>query len=85
VPQIKNLRIYPNPNDGLFYVEAEFERATKADLTLYDLLGNKLLQYKFAKASSLVESIDREDVEPGIYVLCLSTDYGVFSRKIVVN
>jgi endoglucanase len=85
IPQLQKFRIFPNPTDGIFWVEAEFSSTTPLKVSLNDLLGNILWDQYFDKSISFSERIDYKGCKPGIYFLSLSTDMGRFTRKVVVN
>jgi endoglucanase len=85
VPQLKQFRIFPNPSDHFFYVEAEFNVKTPVTLTIHDLKGITMASYSFDYTMSFNRRIDDLDGKPGIYLLTLSTDTGNLTRKVVVD
>lgn len=85
IPNLKRFSIYPNPNSGLFWVEAEFSRNTQATVAIYDLLGVERIRYRPDETLFLTQMIDYQDCTPGIYILSLSTEWGELSRKVVIN
>ncbi len=85
IPDLKRLRIFPNPNDGCFYVEAEFGAKTPVTFSIFDLFGNNLWNHSIDNSSSFSEQIDYLASRPGIYFLSLTTDLGSLTRKVIVN
>jgi endoglucanase len=85
IPNLMRFDIYPNPSQGCFFVEAEFDRRTSVDLSLYDLRGREMLNFDIGKTDTVNQRVIHRDLEPGVYVLCLSTEQGILSRKVVLN
>lgn len=84
IPQMKDLRIFPNPSNNYFLVEAEFCAQTPVDCTIFDLKGNTLFHYRVAGTLSFSKRIDSSGIKPGMYLLNLSTDSGHVTRKIIL-
>ena len=61
-----NLSVYPDPNDGEFTVDVRSSLGVTATITIYNLLGVKVLEAEFPanKATGL-----RLNVPPGVYYL----------------
>jgi hypothetical protein len=85
VPGLKRFHVYPNPSEGSFLVEAEFNKTTSVELSLYNLHGKRLLSYYVENTSVLAQRVSNQDFNTGIYILCLSTDSGIITRKVVLN
>jgi len=71
------ISIYPNPSDGTVFVESS-ENAVNS-YELYDLSGRRLVQ-KMCKATQFSISLPERS---GVYILLLSTDKGLVSKKVV--
>jgi hypothetical protein len=62
-PSDKNLKIYPNPSDGLFRIRSE---SVTEQLEVYDLMGNKI----FSSTPSMTKNtIDLSQFPDGIYLV----------------
>jgi hypothetical protein len=85
IPRFKQFRVFPNPSNGCFFVEAEFSSKTPVNLTIYDLFGNKLIHDSTEKSISYSKQIDDLAYKPGIYFLNLSTETGNLTRKVIIN
>ncbi|MCS7035651.1 MAG: M12 family metallo-peptidase [Saprospiraceae bacterium] len=77
-PEAKNqVRLYPNPNTGRFWVELAQPAAEALQISLYDLRGQVVWQQTCSDASGKVLwEIRLPDVPAGAYVL-----YGMNSRQ----
>jgi hypothetical protein len=84
IPGIKDLRIFPNPSNGNFFVEGEFIAGTSLIFSICDLLGNEMFNQSVERTISFSEHIVNPGWTPGIYILELSTESGRVTRKIVV-
>ncbi|NTV84089.1 MAG: carbohydrate-binding protein, partial [Bacteroidales bacterium] len=85
IPQLERLRIFPNPSNGIFFVEAEFSAMTAYTLTLSDLIGSEIYNSSSEKSSSFIQRIDHQAGKPGVYFLSLSTETGRLTRKVMIN
>ena len=74
--QIDTIKIYPNPTDGLLYIDANTESIIGA--TVFDILGKKVLQLQGNK-----QQVDISSLESGMYFLNLKTESGQFNQKII--
>lgn len=73
----KTISIYPNPaNDHLFI------NSTDAEVNVYDLNGNLLMENKTYKANT---SIDISNLSTGIYLVKINTPSGLITRRLIKN
>lgn len=81
--QIKTIEasIYPNPNNGNFFVEVK-NLNEELDVKLYTLLGNSVYQTKLSPQNSIIQL---NNLAKGIYFLQLSTKSSISTRKIIVD
>ena len=73
---IDTVKIYPNPTDGLLYIDANTESII--GITVFDVLGKKVLQLQGNK-----QQVDISTIESGMYFLRIATDRGEFVQKII--
>lgn len=74
--QIDTVKIYPNPTDGLLYIDANTESII--GITVFDILGKKVLQQ-----TGNIQQVDISTLESGMYFLRITTDRGEFVQKII--
>jgi hypothetical protein len=78
------IKVYPNPNNGIFTIEAELGRHTDVVLEIRDLLGRELMQSeRIEGTSSFRRNIDMTHLANGTYLLRLSGRDGVSVLRIV--
>ncbi len=67
--------VYPNPARNIINIESNNEIK---DVVVYNLLGQKIKQYH-----SAINTIDISDMAKGIYVINITTDKGVTTKKFI--
>jgi len=63
------MQIYPNPSDGLFYVELSEALESEVILELLNPLGKLILQQEFPPYTLIKEEYDLSDRPAGIYFI----------------
>lgn len=79
--------VFPNPNNGQFEVTFGLETGDDVSISLFDVQG-KLLYTKNCGALSVGNyrySIQLDDLESGMYLLTLSGEKGVTTKRIVIE
>ena len=74
----KEITIYPNPTNGLFYIEAN--TSDKINLDLYDVSG-KLL---FSKDLNNKSNLDVTNLANGIYYITIKTNSQAVNKKLII-
>lgn len=74
--QIDPIKIYPNPTDGLLYIDANNKSIIGA--TVFDILGKKVLQQ-----TGNIQQVDISTLESGMYFLRIATDRWESVQKII--
>ncbi|MEQ9438630.1 MAG: T9SS type A sorting domain-containing protein [Cyclobacteriaceae bacterium] len=73
----KKLKIYPNPSEGLFWIEGEFDR-----ITVLDLYGQRLFeQIKLSGKTAL----DLSGLPPGLYLVSAEHANNITTEKILIR
>ena len=73
----KFLKVYPNPNSGIFTIETQAN--TESQIKIYNLLGELV----YDVVSNGVSLIDISSFNSGTYVVQVIVDGNVYSRKII--
>ncbi|WP_291529402.1 T9SS type A sorting domain-containing protein [Bacteroides sp. UBA939] len=75
------ITIYPNPTRGVLRVDISgVEAFENAGISLYDLTGKQLRQWREVSGSNTIDISDRN---PGVYILQIAYNGNVSSWKII--
>lgn len=82
------MSVWPNPANGAMHIDYTLYAGTEVSMGLYDMLGHRVADIIDNKA--MQEGVhhlqtDVSGLEPGIYLLRLTTREGVVSRKLIVR
>ena len=67
--EIQSVKIYPNPNNGNFTIEAEFSTRTNANVYIFDLMGRLISVRKYNNVEILNQYVDIQSKSSGIYII----------------
>lgn len=80
-PDLKGLKIYPNPSSGNLYIEAEFlDRWYQAEIISSQ--GQTLIHQEIPQG---LNSLEFTDLKPGLFFIRLLGHQDTFVRKIIVH
>jgi len=80
------VRIYPNPTDGVLSLQTNALHAFRARVEVYDLSGKQLLRKVIEVGNgATVTTLDVNHLTNGSYMLVLHTDEGALSQSFVVG
>jgi PKD repeat protein len=85
-PSVLNMGIYPNPSNGEFFVRFENNTNSESQITITDILGNKVYAETFlSSVGTVTRSIKTESFAAGIYIVTLHIDDKTSNEKIVMS
>ncbi|MDT8414829.1 MAG: FG-GAP-like repeat-containing protein [Flavobacteriaceae bacterium] len=79
---LAQIKIFPNPVSDVLNLNIATGNFLEA-VQVYSALGQQILDLNFNNASNAV--INTKELSPGIYFLRISTQTGIFTRKIIKN
>jgi hypothetical protein len=80
-----HFQIFPNPNEGLFWVKAQFQQATLVQAEVYDLQGRKVWQALWhAEQGHLSELVNLRTQPEGVYLLWIRVNRSYLIQRIQV-
>lgn len=83
---IEGMTIFPNPNNGLFTLQADFVREEDATVSIYNLEGQLVYSISINNfVGRLNQNIDLGDISTGIYLVRLQSESSTFVKKLVLN
>jgi hypothetical protein len=84
--QKENVRIYPNPSNGILKVELNPNEKSMVRISVMDLLGQKVFEEKVSfEQGTQTEMIDLNILENGLYILKLESGNKVYNEKIILD
>lgn len=79
------VRIYPNPNNGIFNLEFLANYTSPLSVTLFDLTGKMVYQKNMQHSQKSILHIDTNDLPAGLYSVALKTDKEERTEKIIIE
>ena len=86
IPLLKDdlIKVYPNPNNGQFYVEYKLQETNQAYFIFTDISGKELWRKPFNGNKGVLTI--KEHIQPGIYLYQIVINNTIFdSNKIVIT
>ncbi len=84
--QISTVSIYPNPNQGSFWIEFEAEKNGNTEIMVHDIMGKTIFENTQPSQMGLNKiELKHPNLIPGIYVLKLKYNGAEQSKRLVVN
>ena len=81
---IYNLKVFPNPSQGVFLIEIFIPNTEKNSLEIFDLLGKKVKSVNIDKSIGLKTiSLDLTKMASGEYMLVFKNNANLIERKII--
>ena len=74
--------ICPNPNQGRFYLIAKLPSSKKCKLEIFDIQGSKVTVKMIRTGKT---GIDLQGIAPGIYLLRLTDNNNIITRKVIIE
>nr|NQU92239.1 T9SS type A sorting domain-containing protein [Bacteroidota bacterium] len=84
-PKNLDFKIFPNPIKTHFWLEFPEPIQKAFDITIFDLMGNKKFENHYPLAIYKYFTVDITCIEPGAYILMLTTASDKIFKKIIVN
>ncbi|NOY36863.1 MAG: T9SS type A sorting domain-containing protein [Chlorobi bacterium] len=82
---LSEIQIYPNPNEGKFYLVYKGEKESDLKLQLINLQGQVLFEKQFFSPGYLNEKLDLSFLSKGIYYLKITGKYGFEVRILIIQ
>lgn len=79
-----NVQLSPNPNTGIFNLQANFEASQTVDINIYNVFGQKVYT-EFIESANIASDIDVSDLANGTYIVQLSTDNGMHVERMSIQ
>lgn len=84
-PMHARINVYPNPNRGLFYVDAEDLPAPVTHLEVYAASGQLVRRVEIGDNWQPPYAVDLSGSSTGLYLLRVFTEAGIAQRRVIVG
>ena len=83
IEALQTFEVYPNPNDGQFYLQLEFEQREEITIEITNELGQTVQQF-FMDGNSILENIQLANISAGLYFISIKTEEGIAVKRLVI-
>lgn len=80
-----DMMLYPNPTIDVVNIEIDHQGAYTGAMTLYNLNGKPLQYLPIEGSDNVQELLDLQGLEDGVYLLKLSLNHIVYTKRLVVR
>jgi hypothetical protein len=85
IPTDIDFKLFPNPADKYFVVSFDLAVPQDIVMTLTDLSGIVMKEFKLQNISSVNEKIDVSRLSAGFYFLIIQTTGGTIIKKVIIE
>ncbi|MFH2095425.1 MAG: T9SS type A sorting domain-containing protein [Bacteroidota bacterium] len=78
------IKLFPNPNYGMFYLELYTPVEKDITVTVFDIGGKEYGQYDAGKTGNNLLKINMTELRTGVYFIRISTQEKNYCKKIVI-
>jgi hypothetical protein len=79
------IHIFPNPASSFITLDAKFSHLLgKLELSIFDLIGNKLITHEYSNLNLVNRSIDVSSLSAGQYILKMTMDNEVYNERFTI-
>lgn len=79
------LKIYPNPSDGKFFIFNELLASEPVYLHIFAVDGKEVFSSKYASGSTIFVDIKSQRLNPGVYLIKLIASRNTFHHNIILK
>ena len=79
----RDISIFPNPTTGFIYVS--FINEVTSKMSIQNILGEEIYTNNISTIGNVFEKVDLSNYSSGIYLLQLSSQYGIINQKIILE
>jgi len=79
------LSVFPNPNKGVFTIEAYLENPGDFTIEIYSLVGKRILVEAVVSKQWYRNDLNLTNINKGIYLIRLTSAYGSQTKKVIIQ
>jgi hypothetical protein len=81
-----DLKIYPNPSNGIFTIDVTLDKVMPAHVKIYNLNNNLIIDSKYDEGKDAYKfNFSLSGLIPGVYFVLVESQQGNQLRKIIIN
>ena len=81
-----NVRVYPNPNNGVFSITLNSDSTNDISVTIHSLLGQQVYNKSYANMQSVFyKEISLDNIQSGVYLLQISNGIDSNIKRMIIN
>ncbi len=80
-----HFKVYPNPGDGIFYLENLNMLPYKTEVKVINTTGRQVANYKFNFERYEAKKFNLSELGSGLYLIIISIDNSVYTEKIIIE
>lgn len=85
-PQVRAVKIYPNPAAGAFTVQFECNTTAAFRIAMYDMVGNEVFSNTYHREAGIYSRhFDTNGYEPGVYLMRISCGGETSTHKVIIK
>ncbi len=82
----QSVMLYPNPNNGAFTIFMENDKLETIEISIYNIIGQRLHQEQFAKNSrAITHNMELSNLASGTYLVQLKAENVIATKRIIVR
>lgn len=82
---LSDLRLYPNPNKGIFTLEFDSVSSEDIQVSVFDIRGRKVFEQAYSNTGRFSQNINLNNAQSGVYMLKVENGRTTETRKIVIE
>ena len=80
-----SIKVFPNPSDGILFVEGQLDNQLSGNIQIFNLLGQKVVEKKINSAGLFRETLILQHLSSGSYLVVVRGEDGsILTRKQVI-
>lgn len=84
IENLQTFEIFPNPNDGTFFLKLKFDKRENIKISILNDLGQVIQKYN-RDANFILEKTNLEHFASGLFFVKIKTENGVVIKRVVVQ
>ena len=83
--EFASIKVFPNPSDGILFVEGQLDNQVSGNIQIFNLLGQKVVEKKINSAGLFRETLILQHLSSGSYLVVVRGEDGsILTRKQVI-